>query len=155
MLLSYYSLNKRTIWVACIILVISTISITCIKINSMNSYYEKLNVPIPFYYFIGSTNATKKYIDLKIYNAIENKDSEGFANINAEPEKRVEYYYATDIINDSVAVIGSFIKNTKDTFNQINGGVIQTQKNIQDSAVEITDKLYGDFVKPKTHKMVN
>jgi hypothetical protein len=39
--LSYYSLNKYTIWAACIILVISTISITYIKINSMNSYYEK------------------------------------------------------------------------------------------------------------------
>jgi hypothetical protein len=26
-----------------------------------------MNVPIPFYYFIGSTDETKKYIDLKIY----------------------------------------------------------------------------------------
>jgi hypothetical protein len=36
-----------------------------------------MNVPIPFYYFIGSTDETKKYIDLKIYNALENRDSEG------------------------------------------------------------------------------
>jgi uncharacterized protein YegJ (DUF2314 family) len=114
-----------------------------------------MNVPIPFYYFIGSTDETKKYIDLKIYNALENRDSEGFANINAEPAKRVEYYYITDIINDATALIGSLIKNTKDAVKQINGGVIHTQKNIQDSAAEITDKLYGDFVKPKTNKMVN
>jgi hypothetical protein len=69
-------------------------------------------------------------------------------NINAEPAKRVEYYI-TDIINDATALIGSLIK-IQTEIKQINGGSY-TQK-IQDSAAEITDKLYGDFVKPRRTK---
>jgi hypothetical protein len=62
-----------------------------------------MNVPIPFYYFIGSTDETKKYIDLK--NTTPSKtETAGFGNINAEPAKRVEYYYITDIINDATAL---------------------------------------------------
>jgi hypothetical protein len=70
-------------------------------------------------------------------------------NINAEPAKRVEYYYITDIINDATALIGSLIKTRKTPTNKRR--VIHTQ-NIQDSAAEITDKLYGDFVNPRRTK---
>jgi hypothetical protein len=59
-----------------------------------------MNVPIPFYYFIGSTE--QKNIDLKIQRPRKERQR-GFMNINAEPAKRVEYYYITDIINDATA----------------------------------------------------
>jgi hypothetical protein len=39
-------------------------------------------------------------------------------NINAEPAKRVEYYYITDIINDATALIGSLIKTRKTPSNK-------------------------------------
>jgi hypothetical protein len=38
-------------------------------------------------------------------------------NINAEPAKRVEYYYITDIINDATA-LGSLIKTRKTPSNK-------------------------------------
>jgi hypothetical protein len=76
-----------------------------------------MNVPIPFYYFIGSTDETKKYIDLK-YTRPRKQRQQGFMNINAEPAKRVEYYYITDIINDATALIGSLIKTRKTPSNK-------------------------------------
>lgn len=153
--LTYYSLNKYPILFAILILIITTISIVYIKINSMNTYYEKLNVPIPFYFFIGNKEVVKKIIDTKIYDIIENKNEEGFSNINNKSTNNVKYYYITDLINDIRTFIYSLIYNTKNITSKINTKFINTQKNIQNNTIEITDKLYSDFLKPKINKMIN
>lgn len=149
--LTYYSLNKYIIITSILILTMVTTSIIYIKIISTNAYYERLNIPIPFFYFIGNNSVIKKNIEEKIYNLLENKGKEGFTDINNEPNSNVKYYYITDLVNNLRTFVISLTENTKKLLKTTNDNFINTQKNIQHNAQDITGKLYTDFVKPKTH----
>jgi Zn-dependent peptidase ImmA (M78 family) len=126
----------------------------------MSAYYRELNIPIPFYYFIGNKETVKRLIDAKIYNLLENKKEtkiESFVN-NTDEDKspnHAKYYYVSEMITDVRAFISSLIKNIKTMTKTLNEKCISVHQTIQTDALEITDKIYEDFVKPKSHKMIN